>query len=222
MTRRALLTGVALAGAAPAAHATVLDFTGVATNEPINASYGDRVITTPNVVTDFSPLGDNGWQGYDEATETYDGRDWFGVAQLDGDGTAYDITFTPDPGFGVRVNSFEFDDYANYPDPPAGHTFDWLVFAGSPSNVLASGSETVPSDSTPDTSGADNYLVLTGMTDFHPGPVTLRIMPTGGDAFDRAIDDVSFDQAEVVPEPAGLGLVGLPAGLLLRRRHRRA
>ena len=97
MIRRVLLAGIALAGATPAAAApTVLDFTGVTTNEPINASYGDRIITTPNVVTDFSPLGDNGWQGYDEANETYDGRDWFGVAQLDGDGTAYDITFTPD------------------------------------------------------------------------------------------------------------------------------
>jgi hypothetical protein len=224
MKPRILLATLALCVfAVPLAHATVLTFDGLGTNTPIPAFYGSYVTEagqglergngfTPNVVVDFVPNGDNGFQ-------TYNDPDW-AAAQLDGIPStgSFDIVFTPEEGFGVLVNSFEFDDYAEWPTPPTGHTFDWSLIGNNTTLAGATG-VVVPSDMTYDPTGADNLVINTGMNAPFFGPVTLRIVPTAGDPYDRAIDDVNFDQA-VVPEPASLATLGLAAALLLGRRGR--
>jgi hypothetical protein len=209
----------------PLANATVLTFDGLGTNTPMPAFYGSYVTDvgqgiergngfTPNVVVDFIPNGGNGF-------ETYNDPDWR-AAQLDGiPGTgSFDIVFTPEEGYGVLVNSFEFDDYADWPTPPTGHTFDWSLI-GNDTTLAGATGVVVPSDMTYDPTGADNLVINTGMTSPFFGPVTLRIVPTAGDPYDRAIDDVNFDQA-VVPEPASLATLGLAAALLLARHRRRS
>jgi hypothetical protein len=218
-------TQVALAAAlmssTPIASASVLTFDGLGTNTSIPAGYGSRVAAdgpaveegngfTPNVIVTFSPNGDDGFQ-------TYNDSEWR-AAQLDGAPAAsgaFDITFTPDPGYAVRVNSFEFDDYANY---AAGHTFDWELRAGSTVLRSATGVN-VPADTTEDPTGADNLLINIGMASPFEGPLTLRIIPTAGDAYDRAIDDVNFDQV-LVPEPGTAALLVTACAIAGRRRMR--
>lgn len=220
------MSAVLTVGVGSAAGATTLDFEINDTNVPVPDDYGDRAGDTPNVIVDFSydPATANGFELYNETDATYSGRDWFGVAQLNGEIPFFDITFTPDPGYGVRVESFEFDDYANY---EAGHTFDWSVFGGGDSsNVLASADGVVVApDTTPAENLAnpaqpgDNLLIETGQGTYFSGPVTLRIAPVAGAWDDRALDDVVFSQV-VIPEPASLAMLGL-GGLGLLRRHRR-
>ena len=223
MKRRTLVSAVmgSLLAVSAASHASVLTFDGLGTNTNIPDGYGSRVAAagpaveagngfTPNVVVAFSPNGGDGFQ-------TYNDSEWR-AAQLDGTpaGGAFEITFTPDPGYAVRVNSFEFDDYANY---AAGHAFNWELRSGA--TLLRSGSGVnVPADTTEDPTGSDNLLISIGMASPFEGPVTLRIMPTAGDAFDRAIDDVNFDQV-AIPEPTALSAVFATAGFALLRRMRR-
>ena len=222
MKRRMVLAAVAACGLFPiGAGATVLTFEGLGTNTTIPDGYGDAVSSedpatlqgngfTPNVMVDFLPNGGDGFQ-------TYNDPDWQ-AAQLDGSpATGYfDVVFTPDSGYGVLVNSFEFDDYAQY---EGGHTFDWALIGGDQQLAGATGVVVDP-DLTYDPTGADNLVVNTGMTTPFAGVLTLRITPTSGDSFDRAIDDINFDQ-RVVPEPTSLATAGACAGLLLfcRRRH---
>jgi hypothetical protein len=221
MNRRILLAAVAACGLFPAlAQATVLTFEGLGTNTPIPDGYGDAVSAegpailrgngfTPNVSIDFVPNGGDGFQ-------TYNDPDWQ-AAQLDGSPGAgyFDVVFTPDDGYGVIVNSFEFDDYAEYAQ---GHTFDWVLIGNDKLLAGATGVVVAP-DVTTDPTGADNLVVNTGMTAPFAGPLTLRITPTSGDAFDRAIDDVNFDQ-RVIPEPASLGLAAACGAMMLLRRRR--
>ena len=211
---------VAMLSAAHATSASVLTFDGLGTNTPIPDGYGSRIVSTgpaieagngftPNVVLTFSPNGGDGFQ-------TYNDSEWR-AAQLDGTpaGGAFEITFTPDPGYAVRVNSFEFDDYANY---AAGHSFNWELRAGSTVLRSATGVN-VPADTSEDGTGADNLLINIGMASPFEGPVTIRIIPTAGDPYDRAIDDVNFDQV-LVPEPGAAAAALLLAACALARRRR--
>ena len=221
MNRRMLLAAVAACGLFPAlAQATVLTFQGLGTNTMIPEGYGDAVSAagpavlmgngfTPNVSVDFLPNGGDGFQ-------TYNDPDWQ-AAQLDGSPPEgyFDVVFTPDDGYAVIVNSFEFDDYAEFAE---GHTFDWSLIGNGKQLAGATGVVVDP-DMTTDPTGADNMVVNTGMTAPFAGALTLRITPTSGDPFDRAIDDINFDQ-RVVPEPGTIGLAaGCGALALLRRRR---
>jgi len=217
----AAAAALVLANSGARARATVLTFDGLGTNTPIPAGYGSHVSAagpallkgnnfTPNVAVAFVPNGANGFQTYNDA-------EWR-AAQLDGTPPegSFDVVFTPDAGYGVRVNSFQFDDYANFAE---GHTFDWSLLDADGNQLAGQSEVTVDPDLTDDPTGADNLLINTGLTAFHPGPVTLRITPTAGDPFDRAIDNINFDQA-AVPEPASLGVLALATGLLAVRRRR--
>jgi hypothetical protein len=216
---------------ASTAKATVLTFEGLGTNVSLQdsskgatvANFGSHVSGpgtglqqgngyTPNIGVVFAPDGGNtgggsgsggdGWQAYNDS-------EW-SVAQLDGvpAGSNFDIVFTPDGGYGVRVSSFVFDDYAGY---AAGHTFDWQLLGAGNAQLFGGSGVVVAPDA--------NLTVNTGMTDPYFGTLTLRIHPIDGAVDDRGIDSVNFQQA--VPEPSGLaaaaalGLTGLVRG---RRR----
>lgn len=224
MKRHIVLAALVVCGLVGAtAEATVLTFQGLGTNTNIPEDYGDFVTDvgqgieqgngfTPNVFLDFIPNGGNGFQ-------TYNDPDWQ-AAQLDGTpGTgSFDINFTPDTGYGVIVRSFEFDDYANYVQ---GHTFDWSLLGNGETELAGATDVVVDPDLTEDPTGGDNFVINTGMTTPFDGVVTLRITPTTGDPFDRAIDDVNFDQG-VIPEPASLATLGIASAALLLRRRRTA
>jgi hypothetical protein len=233
------MTFIALGAIGAAAQASILtfDLPGLAgSGEALPADYGDRISGmsgsgvggvygygmgngfTPNVTVDYA----YSFTGTPSANELarngnrhWRDSEWNGVHFTRGVGTTtvvYDTIFTPDPGFGVRVNSFELDDYASF---RAGHTVDWFVYAGSvdPGNLLASGQTVVAADTT--SGNSDNTLVSTGLSGFHFGTLILRIDHVAGGGNDLAMDNVNFDQ---IPTPAtALGLVGL-LGLSRRRR----
>jgi hypothetical protein len=149
---------------------------------------------TPNIGLTWRSPASSDWEFYDDA-------EWK-AGQLNGfytNGT-FAITFTPDPGFGVLVNSFVFDDYAAF---GGGNQFSWTLFENTiGGTVIASGGPTTTTD-------GQNLLVNTGMASGYFGPVVLRIT-AGTDpnaptvtSSDAAIDDINFQQ---VPEPGTLVL----------------
>ncbi len=190
------------------ANATVLTFEGTGTNINIPNTFGDNIAaaetgisvvngTTPNIDLTWSSSGGT-WQFYNDA-------EWTGAAQLDNfqTGNQFDLTFTPDAGFGVNVDSFVFDDYAGF---AAGNTFDWTLFQNDAAGpVIASGSEV--------TANGQNLAVATGMGAPFAGPVLLRIEDTtpGGSGADQAVDSISFTQAATPVGPlTGFNLIDNP------------
>lgn len=230
---------IAAGAIASAAHGSILtfDLPGLAgSGELLPQDYGDRISGmsgsgvggtygygmgngfTPNIAVDYGFVF-TGTPGANDLARNgnrhWRDSEWNGVHFTRGVGTstvAYDTIFTPDPGFGVRVNSFELDDYASF---RAGHTVDWFVYAGAvgAGNLLASGQVVIAADVT--SGDSDHALVSTGLSGFHFGTLILRIDHVAGGGNDLAMDNVNFDQ---IPGPAtALGLVGL-LGLSRRRR----
>jgi hypothetical protein len=223
------------------AHATILPFTitgGPASGDFMPQAYGDRVssITQTAGLATYTYQQGNGWTpnvevGYGfsftgsptasdlalNGARYWNDNEWQGVFFTRGVGTStvfYDVTFTPDSGFGVLVNSFQIDDYANF---RSGHTVRWTVFRdfiGSP-NILATGTSVVGADTT--VGNSDNLTVLTGLSAAHFGTVILRFEHVAGSGNDLAIDNINFDQ--VVPTPSAAVVAGL--GLIAAGRRRR-
>jgi hypothetical protein len=236
MKCHAILALIGILGAAPAAQATILTFNkSNNTNQAIDSvepNYGDfengsnttaRLIGngwTPNTQVDWGGLNQHGapaLQWYDDVVE------WDG-AQLDGvptGGGHFDILFTPNAGYGVRLNSFDFDDYADFNgNTGTAHTFDWSLRDAGNNVLFGATGVTVPAD--PDAGDNDHLTINTGMTDYHAGALRLRITPQNvgeNPEGDRAIDNLNFDQA-VVPEPVSASLLALGGVALLRRRGR--
>lgn len=143
---------------------------------------------TPNIVLTW-PWGDNGTWGTVSEYDTY--NDWNGrgaVAQAeivyDFD-NQLDLLFTPDPDFGVLLNSFELDEWAGGGEI----TIEWQVL--DVSGVLASG--LVPLVE------GDRLLVETGLITGQitlGEPVTLRLINANqtGEPWFVALDNLNFDQ----------------------------
>jgi hypothetical protein len=178
------------------------------------AGYGDNVtasdanytvslgvggaVGTPNIALDWGA----GYQTY----TSWDGRG--NVAQADfGFGTNINLTFTPELGYGVLLESFVLDEWAGGGDV----SVSWSVFDAQ--GTLASGTWLKS------TAGGRDQ-VPTGLA---PGdirlnqPVTLRFTLNSGEPSYIALDNLTFSQ---VPEPSvlALGLLGLGALALRRRR----
>jgi len=142
---------------------------------------------------------------------TWDGRG--PVIQLDYNAQdPISISFTPDPGWGVLISSFDMDEFSG------GGSFnvDWSIFDGI--GTLASGNWQRS------TGGRDT--ILTGLTAgaINGGQVvTLRFTHNSGSGSYFAIDNLVFDQVQI-PEPSTValaamaGLVGLGAVAMRRRR----
>lgn len=232
---------MALAVFPAAASATILPFTiagGPANGDFMPQAYGDRVssITQTAGSATYTYQQGNGWTpnidvgygfsftGSPTASDValngprfWNDSEWQGVFYTRGVGTStvfYDVTFTPDAGVGVLVNSFQIDDYASF---RSGHTVGWTVYRNSvaPGNVLASGISTVAADTT--SGNADSLTVLTGLSTAHFGTVILRFDHQAGSGNDLAFDNINFDQ--VIPSPSAAALAGL--GLLAAGRRRR-
>jgi hypothetical protein len=197
-------------------HATVLTFEGVsvANAQALPQTYGDNVSSagpdanghlyavgngfTPNIQLSYGPGTD---------VRYWNDAAWPKVAYLVG--TVNDFTFTPDPGFGVKINSF---DLVDYPDYGGGHTNTWTVYkdAIAVANILGSGTVVLPPNQTASiTTGLAPYM---GTTILRITQVTQEV----GD--DLALDNLNFDQ--VVPEPSAATLLGL-GGMLVWRRWKK-
>lgn len=191
--------------AAGIAQASVLTFEGTGTNVEIPGNWGSNIAadgtgfnvsngTTPNVALGWS-VGSGGTK--EERWDFYNDSYWTGVAQLNDfdTGVSYYLTFTPDTGYGVLVDSFVFNDYAGW---QGGNDFSWNLYedvAGG--TLIASGSAT--------TTDGQNLVINTGMATNHAGTVVLELVnnETSDEGSDQALDDIAFRQVFLFdpPEP---------------------
>jgi len=204
------------------AKATIVNFSGVTKNERIPVDYASNIASngtawsvsngaTPNVALYWS---------YEEGVKTncyqhwdfYNDTEWPGVAQMNDscEGTKYWITFTPDSGYGVILDSFVFDDYVNF---DGDSDFSWRLYQDSTNGtVIASG--TIAADD------GERVTINTGMSSAYAGSVVFEIfnnqVNVGEHGTGEAIDDITFRQV-TIPEPAvvsfifviGLGLIAI-------------
>ena len=234
MKARSLLSNTMLLGAgvllATSAQATILTFDldpSVPNYGDIPGSYGDNVNAasdavgsylvgngyTPNVTTDYRT-----WQ-ISTDTVTDNNLDFWATGYGDLTNVAFsvvsgdhfaEITLVPEPGWAIRLNSFDVGGYY-ITDHPSSQV-----------RILDGTSNTILVDYSPVTilgTGGTHSTFTPGLT--HEGPLSIRF---GYNDWNVGIDNINFDQVAVVPEPetyamllAGLGLVGFMA----RRRKQK-
>ena len=235
MKARSLLSHTLLLGAgvllATSAQATILTFDldpAVPNYGDIPGNYGDNVNAasdavgsylvgngyTPNVTTDYRT-----WQ-ISTDTVAYNNLDFWATGYGDLTNVAYsvtssdhfaEITFVPEPGWAIRLNSFDMGGYS------------FADHINSQVRILDGTSNTILVDYSPVTilgTGGTHSTFTPGLT--HEGPLSIRF---GYNDWNVGIDNINFDQVAVVPEPetyamllAGLGLVGF----MVRRRKQNA
>jgi glycerophosphoryl diester phosphodiesterase len=172
---------------------------------------------TPWVELSWSVKNNTG----DAKWEFYNDTEWNGAAQFNDFTKAqgFDVLFTPASGFGIKFDSFVFDDYVGF--DPIGSAFTWTLFRDDENGSIINSATQVLAD-------GQNLLINTGMTSAYAGPVLLRISAATNPAgqfggFDSAITNLAFSMSPVgggmgataaVPEPAGFVLVGLGVVLL--------
>lgn len=212
---RNLMT-LTLASAALASQATILTFEGLNLGNYgiIPTAYGDNVTQindgvgtyqqgngwTPNVVTSYQSTDSVTPLDYllywntsysnltDVAFSAYSG----GLAS---------ITLSADPGYLVRLNSFNLGSY-----PSNERNAAVLTITDGQGNVLFDMSNSTVGNST--TNEANLYT---------PNLVASELTIAWGNDWNIGIDNVNFDQ-EAVPEPATLSLLALGALALRKRR----
>jgi hypothetical protein len=227
---------VVVASLALPVRASVLTFDGIAgAEQPVPQNYGDNVSSlpgpdtngyiydgsgysgptygpTPNVVVDYAPLPN---------LPTANGFDYWPSSGTFGD--LVHVLYSPDQGFftitltaqnGHLVSLKSFDlaaDTANATINNLKVTVDGTptdITPASPNNVLHKWSDAPANTVLTHTSFDLTADSFTGTT------VQLRLDNSSGTI---GIDNIAF--AEVVPEPASIGLLGCVATLLLRRRR---
>jgi len=220
---KTMLTGAGVLLAA-SAQATILTFDlnpDIPNYGDIPGSYGDNVNAasdavgtylmgngyTPNVTTEYRT-----WQ-ISTNTVAYNNLDFWHDSYGDLSKVAYsvtssdqfaEITLVPEPGWSIRLNSFDLAGYAVADHP------------GSQVRILDGTSNTVLLDYSPVTilgSGGTHSTFTPNLT--FAGPLSIRF---GYNDWNVGIDNINFDQVTAVPEPetyamllAGLGLVGFMA-----------
>ncbi len=156
----------------------------------INAGFQAGTGFTPNVALTWG----SGWHTYvgwpfGNDAQTAAGK----VAQADfgeSGGAPLLLTFTPEAGFGVQVNSFAFTVWDSSPALPV--QISWAVFAGSvaPENQIVAGTSLAIGA----VGGAQT--ISTGLTNVQSSgrPVILRWQLVSGDPTYLAINNVNFSQ----------------------------
>jgi hypothetical protein len=168
--------------------------------DPKAASYGDAVSSATSDVDATTHHAYGGSGSYSAHTFVdyakpaggnfflyQTGGDWSGgVAFFSSSPEPFEITFTPQPGYRVRLLSFVLDDYDGY---QSGHTVTWSLLDAS-NAVLASGMATVAPDQ--ELTVNTQYVLEVG-----PGSIKLRLEHTAGHTADLAIDSIRFEE---IPE----------------------
>jgi glycerophosphoryl diester phosphodiesterase len=176
---------------------STLNFSGKAT-EPMPSSFGSwnaEAVDGSTVTGDGTPWIELTWSVKDPEPSSqwmlYRGdREWDGVAWLKNFANAggFDVLFTPAKGFGVRVDSFVFDDYAGR--DAVGSALTWTLYQdGERGAVVGSGTHVL--------TDGQNLLVSTAIESAYDGPLLLRIRgaanphgPSGG--LDASITDLTY------------------------------
>jgi hypothetical protein len=171
---------------------------------------------TPNIGVSYSTDGSN------PPLLTYDDGFWPRVAELDLKGHFY-FTFTPDPGYAVKVNSFLLRSWGS--SPPT-ITSDWTLWSGSVGGTVLASSKT---DGQGQAGGPSQSFTLDDISPpfsvatnagFSSGPLILDVNFAAGTDGYFSLDDLNFEQA--LPEPASVTLLALGGVLTLRRSRRTA
>jgi hypothetical protein len=228
------LGGAMLCGLLTAqASATVLTFqitqngfppghTEMATGFP---DYGDRVTTTsvasgafvygyeegngftPNVVVTYSDVTPNGVGNsfHSSLGGWSDSVDYLHYQ----DNEIFIITFTPDAGYGVNLESFILDLLDD--GPAGGLDFNWVARRDHDAGAVISSGSLLDVTSANDPTASVNAS--------HTGTVVLQMsFLNAGNGGIVAIDDVRFTQF-AIPEPGSLALLAGGAAMMLRRRY---
>jgi hypothetical protein len=175
----------------------------------VNASSADYnvsagvagIVGTPDITID--------WLGQWDTYTSWDGRGNVGQTDFNG-GNPISIMFTPSSGFGVRLGSFELDEWAG----GGSGDITWSI-AGSISGPLGTGNWTM-------SNAGGRSLVSPNISGVAGESLTLSFNLNTGSGSYFALDNLSFDQ---VPEPSTLALGALGAaalGATAMRRRRRA
>jgi glycerophosphoryl diester phosphodiesterase len=209
-----------------------LTFRGNGTNVPIPAHWGsfNAVGSAGAAVSgDGTPWVELTWSVKNNAGdahwEFYEDAEWNGAAQLDDftNAQAFDVVLTPASGFGVKLDSFVFDDYAGF--DPIGSAFTWTLFRDNENGSVINSATRVLSD-------GQDLLINTGMMSAYAGPLLLRISAATNPAgqfggFDSAITNLAFSMSTAggrgaiaaVPEASGFVLLGFGVTLLVVARR---
>ncbi len=208
MKRRSWLSLGLLLSVSCSLHATVLTGVGGKTNDAVPQDHGSFVQDTTNIALSWSPTGGgnnscNQWEQYNGWPLGGDGGQVYQIDSKDGY-KDHLITFTPDAGFNVILNSLDLNVWGG-----GGATaVNWTV-TGSVSGILGSGSF-----ATADGAATTHALNLTGKD---AEALTLTLLQTSGHEAYLAMDNLSFNQV-AVPEPVSLALLALGSAVVLRRK----
>ena len=161
-----------------------LTFAGLNHNVALDPSYGNRLLTTPNISVNYDTSSSSTtWESYDGNNDSSKPNGWeFGVAQLQ-NGGYFDVTFTPDNNFGVLLNSFDLVDYINY---AGGHTVKWSLLDRDKNLILFSDTVILNPD--------ERKTIFTRMTEACNNALTLRFNHVSGNQTDLAVDNIVFHQ----------------------------
>ncbi|MBN2843926.1 MAG: hypothetical protein JXM68_12605, partial [Sedimentisphaerales bacterium] len=191
-------------------HATVLTGVGGSNNDPVPQDHGSFVQDTPNIALNWSPTGGgnnsrNQWEQYNSWPLGGDGGQ---VYQIDSSDTYSEhlITFTPQGGFDVRLNSLDLNVWGG-----GGATaVNWTV-TGSVSGELGSGTF-----NTADGAAVTHNINITGNS---TEALTLSLLQTSGLDSYLALDNLNFSQlptGSVVYTAPANGAVEVPLSTSLQ------
>jgi hypothetical protein len=199
---------------------SVITFQGFTENNVSISSlpgYGDNIsLNTPDYIATLGLGGIRGtpditldWLGQWDTYTGWDGRGSVGQTDFNG-GSPISIVFTPTAGFGVRLASFDLDEWNGGGDG----NIAWSI-TGATSGELATGSWTmVPT--------GGRKTISPGVSGQVGEAVTLSLQLNSGAPSYLALDNLTFAQ---VPEPSALalgalGAMGALGAAAMRRRKR--